>query len=98
MLFLSSKGYRCIGHDRRGHGRSSQLWNGNEMDTYSDDLFQLFEQLDLKDAVMVGHSTNGEEVARFVGSHGTSRLSKAVLISLSRRLWSRQLQTLVGFR
>ena len=81
MFFLSSKGYRCIAHDRRGHGRSSQPWNGNEMDTYSDDLFQLFEQLDLKDAVMVGHSTGGGEVARFVGRHGTSRLSKAVLIS-----------------
>ncbi len=81
MFFLSSKGYRCIAHDRRGHGRSSQPWNGNEMDTYSDDLFQLFEHLDLKDAMMVGHSTGGGEVARFVGRHGTSRLSKAVLIS-----------------
>ena len=81
MFFLSSKGYRCIAHDRRGHGRSSQPWNGNEMDTYSDDLFQLFEQLDLKDVVMIGHSTGGGEVARFVGRHGTSRLSKAVLIS-----------------
>ncbi len=81
MFFLSSKGYRCIAHDRRGHGRSSQPWNGNEMDTYSDDLFQLFEHLDLTDAVLVGHSTGGGEVARFVGRHGTSRLSKAVLIS-----------------
>lgn len=81
MFFLSSKGYRCIAHDRRGHGRSSQPWDGNEMDTYSDDLFQLFEHLDLKDAVMVGHSTGGGEVARFVGRHGTSRVSKAVLIS-----------------
>ena len=81
MFFLSSKGYRCIAHDRRGHGRSSQPWSGNEMDTYSDDLFQLFEHLDLKDAVMVGHSTGGGEVARFVGRHGTSRVSKAVLIS-----------------
>ena len=81
MFFLSSKGYRCIAHDRRGHGRSSQPWSGNEMDTYSDDLFQLFEHLDLKDAMMVGHSTGGGEVARFVGRHGTSRVSKAVLIS-----------------
>ena len=81
MFFFSSKGYRCIAHDRRGHGRSSQPWNGNEMDTYSDDLFQLFEHLDLKDAMIVGHSTGGGEVARFVGRHGTSRLSKAVLIS-----------------
>lgn len=81
MFFLSSKGYRCIAHDRRGHGRSSQPWDGNEMDTYSDDLFQLFQHLDLKDAVMVGHSTGGGEVARFIGRHGTSRVSKAVLIS-----------------
>ena len=81
MFFFSSKGYRCIAHDRRGHGRSSQPWNGNEMDTYSDDLFQLFEHLDLEDAMIVGHSTGGGEVARFVGRHGTSRLSKAVLIS-----------------
>ena len=81
MFFLSSKGYRCIAHDRRGHGRSSQPWDGNEMDTYSDDLSQLFQHLDLKDAMMVGHSTGGGEVARFIGRHGTSRVSKAVLIS-----------------
>ena len=81
MFFLCSKGYRCIAHDRRGHGRSSQPWEGNEMDTYSDDLLQLFDILDLKDVVMVGHSTGGGEVARFVGRHGTSRVSKAVLIS-----------------
>ena len=81
MFFFSSKGYRCIAHDRRGHGRSSQPWNGNEMNTYSDDLFQLFEHLELKYAMIVGHSTGGGEVARFVGRHGTSRLSKAVLIS-----------------
>ena len=81
MFFLSSKGYRCIAHDRRGHGRSGQPWDGNEMDTYSDDLLQLFEHLDLRDAMMVGHSTGGGEVARFIGRHGTSKVSKAVLIS-----------------
>jgi len=81
MFFFSSKGYRCIAHDRRGHGRSSQPWDGNDMDTYSDDLYQLFEHLDLKDAMMVGHSTGGGEVARMIGRHGTSRVSKAVLIS-----------------
>ena len=81
MFVLSSKGYRCIAHDRRGHGRSSQSWDGNEMDTYSDDLLQLFEHLDLKNAMMVGHSTGGGEVTRFIGRHGTSRVSKAVLIS-----------------
>ena len=66
MFFLSCKGYRCIAHDRRGHGRSSQPWAGNEMDTFSDDLSQLFQHLDLKDAIMVGHSTGGGEVARFI--------------------------------
>jgi non-heme chloroperoxidase len=81
MFFLASHGYRCIAHDRRGHGRSSQPWNGNDMDTYADDLAKLFETLDLKDAVMIGHSTGGGEVARFIGRHGTSRVSKAVLMS-----------------
>ena len=81
MVFLSSHGYRCIAHDRRGHGRSSQPWNGNEMDTYADDLAELFEVLDLKDATMIGHSTGGGEVARYIGRHGTSRVSKAVLVS-----------------
>jgi len=81
MLFLASHGYRCIAHDRRGHGRSSQPWNGNEMDTYSDDLAELFEALDLKDATMIGHSTGGGEVARYIGRHGTSRVAKAVLVS-----------------
>src|SRR5436190_925438 len=81
MFFLASNGYRCIAHDRRGHGRSSQPWNGNDMDTYADDLAALFEALDLKDAVMVGHSTGGGEVARFIGRHGTSRVAKAVLVS-----------------
>lgn len=81
MLFLSSQGYRCIAHDRRGHGRSSQPWNGNEMDTYADDLAALIQALDLKDVVHIGHSTGGGEVARYVGRHGTERVSKAVLIS-----------------
>ncbi|WP_158824365.1 alpha/beta fold hydrolase [Granulicella sp. S156] len=80
MLFLGQQGYRVIAHDRRGNGRSSQPWDGNEMDTYADDLAELFEALDLKDAVMVGHSTGGGEVARYLGRHGTKRVSKAVLI------------------
>jgi len=80
MFFLASSGYRCIAHDRRGHGRSSQPWGGNEMDTYADDLLQLFEALDLKNAIMVGHSTGGGEVARFIGRHGTKRVAKAVLM------------------
>jgi non-heme chloroperoxidase len=81
MLFLASHGYRCIAHDRRGHGRSSQPWNGNEMDTYADDLAMLVETLDLKNAIHVGHSTGGGEVARYIGRHGTKRIAKAVLIS-----------------
>ncbi|OQV01304.1 hypothetical protein CLAIMM_06685 [Cladophialophora immunda] len=81
MYFLASKGYRVIAHDRRGHGRSSQPWGGHDMDTYADDLHQLFEKLDLKDVMMVGHSTGGGEVARFLGRHGTSRVSRAVLVS-----------------
>jgi non-heme chloroperoxidase len=81
MLYLAERGYRCIAHDRRGHGRSSQPWNGNEMDTYADDLAALVEKLDLKDAIHVGHSTGGGEVARYIGRHGTKRVSKAVLIS-----------------
>src|SRR3954467_40355 len=81
MIFLASNGYRCIAHDRRGHGRSSQPWNGNDMDTYADDLATLVEKLDLKDAVHVGHSTGGGEVARYIGRHGTKRVAKAVLIS-----------------
>ena len=80
MLFLASRGYRCIAHDRRGHGRSDQPWNGNEMDAYADDLAQLVEKLDLKDAIHVGHSTGGGEVARYIGRHGTKRVAKAVLI------------------
>ena len=81
MLFLAGQGYRCIAHDRRGHGRSSQPWDGNDMDTYADDLATLVETLDLKDAVHVGHSTGGGEVARYIGRHGTKRVAKAVLIS-----------------
>ncbi len=80
MLFLADRGYRCIAHDRRGHGRSSQPWDGNEMNTYADDLAALVEALDLKDAIHVGHSTGGGEVARYIGRHGTKRVAKAVLI------------------
>jgi non-heme chloroperoxidase len=80
MIFLGARGYRCIAHDRRGHGRSSQPWDGNEMDTYADDLAALTEKLDLKDAIHVGHSTGGGEVARYIGRHGTKRVAKAVLI------------------
>ncbi|WP_249673535.1 alpha/beta fold hydrolase [Pseudomonas abieticivorans] len=81
MLFLAGQGYRVIAHDRRGHGRSGQTWGGNDMDTYADDLAALIEALDLKDAVLVGHSTGGGEVARYIGRHGTKRVAKAVLIS-----------------
>jgi len=80
MLFFGDHGYRVIAHDRRSHGRSSQTWSGNEMNTYADDLAELFEKLDLKDTVLIGHSTGGGEVARFLGRHGTQRISKAVLI------------------
>jgi non-heme chloroperoxidase len=80
MLFLAARGYRCIAHDRRGHGRSSQPWDGNDMDTYADDLAALTEALDLKGAMHVGHSTGGGEVARYIGRHGTKRVAKAVLI------------------
>jgi non-heme chloroperoxidase len=80
MVFLGERGYRVIAHDRRGHGRSSQPWSGNEMDTYADDLLTLFETLDLQDVAMVGHSTGGGEVARFIGRHGTRRVAKAVLV------------------
>jgi non-heme chloroperoxidase len=81
MFFLASNGYRCIAHDRRGHGRSSQPWNGNEMDTYADDLAAVIDALDLRDAVVIGFSTGGGEVARYIGRHGTSRVAKAALIS-----------------
>ena len=81
MFFLGQKGFRVIAHDRRGHGRSSQSWDGNNMDQYADDLAELTAHLNLKDAVHVGHSTGGGEVARYIGRHGTSRVAKAVLIS-----------------
>jgi non-heme chloroperoxidase len=80
MFFLASRGYRCIAHDRRGHGRSSQPWNGNDMDTYADDLATLMETLDVRNAINVGHSTGGGEVARYIGRHGSKRVAKAVLI------------------
>lgn len=81
MYFLASHGYRCIAHDRRGHGRSSQPWNGNDLDTYADDLAELVQKLDLTNVTHVGHSTGGGEVARYIGRHGTKRVGKAVLIS-----------------
>jgi non-heme chloroperoxidase len=80
MLFLADRGYRCIAHDRRGHGRSSQPWQGNEMNTYADDLATLVEELGIKNAIHVGHSTGGGEVARYIGRHGTKRVAMAVLI------------------
>jgi non-heme chloroperoxidase len=80
MLFLASQGYRTIAHDRRGHGRSSQPWQGNDMDTYADDLAQLIEKLNLRNAVLVGHSTGGGEITRYIGRHGTKRVAKAALI------------------
>jgi non-heme chloroperoxidase len=81
MLFLASRGYRCIAHDRRGHGRSSQPWNGNEMNTYADDLATLVDTLDLTEVVLIGFSAGGGEVARYIGRHGTKRVAKAALIS-----------------
>jgi non-heme chloroperoxidase len=81
MFYLANRGYRCIAHDRRGHGRSSQPWTGNDMDTYAEDFNELMEKLNLKDAILVGHSTGGGEVARYIGRYGTKRVSKAVLIS-----------------
>ncbi len=81
MLFFGQRGYRVIAHDRRGHGRSTQTWDGNDMDTYADDLAVLTDKLDLKNAIHVGHSTGGGEVARYIGRHGTKRVGMAVLIS-----------------
>jgi non-heme chloroperoxidase len=80
MYFMASQGFRAIAHDRRGHGRSSQPWDGNDMDHYADDLAQLIEALDLEDAMLVGHSTGGGEVVRYIGRHGTGRVSRAVLV------------------
>jgi len=80
MIFLTTRGYRCIAHDRRGHGRSDQPWDGNDLDTYADDLAELVAALDLRDAIHVGHSTGGGEVTRYIGRHGTKRVAKAVLI------------------
>ena len=81
MLFLAANGYRCVAHDRRGHGRSSQTWDGNEMDTYADDLATLIDALDLRDVTLVGFSTGGGEVARYIGRHGTGRVAGVVLVS-----------------
>lgn len=81
MMFLGERGFRAIAHDRRGHGRSSQTWDGNDMDTYADDLAALIDTLDLTDAILVGHSTGGGEVARYIGRHGTGRVAQAVLVS-----------------
>ncbi len=81
MLFLASSGYRCIAHDRRGHGRSSQPWHGNDMDTYADDLAELIEALDLQEIILIGFSAGGGEVARYIGRHGTKRVAKAALIA-----------------
>jgi non-heme chloroperoxidase len=80
LVFAAANGYRAIAHDRRGHGRSSQTWDGNDMDTYAADLHALIEKLDLKDVILVGHSTGGGEVARYIGRYGTSRVAKAVLV------------------
>src|SRR5688500_15537945 len=80
MVFLGARSHRVIAHDRRGHGRSYQTWSGNDMDTYADDLAALMDALDLRDAVLVGHSTGGGEVARYIGRHGTARVAKAVLL------------------
>jgi len=85
MLFLAQNGYRVIAHDRRGHGRSSQPWNGNEMNTYADDLAALLDALDVKGATLVGHSTGGGEVAHYIGRHGSKRVAAAVLIGAFRR-------------
>jgi non-heme chloroperoxidase len=81
MMFLASRGFRCIAHDRRGHGRSDQPWDGNNLDTYADDLSALLEALDINGAIMIGHSTGGGEVTRYLGRHGTARVGKAVLMS-----------------
>lgn len=89
-LFFARQGYRAIAHDRRGHGRSAQPWSGNDMDTYADDLAALIEQLDLHDVILVGHSTGGGEIVRYVGRHGTARVAKVVLVSAVPPLMVRQ--------
>src|SRR5262245_6945366 len=81
MFLMASQGFRAVAHDRRGHGRSSQPWTGNEMDTYADDLSALIETLDLRDVILVGHSTGGGEVTRYIGRYGTERIAKIVLLS-----------------
>jgi len=80
MVFLASNGYRCVAHDRRGHGRSTQPWTGNDMDTYADDLAQVIEAMDLRDVVLIGHSTGGGEITRYMGRHGTWRVARAILV------------------
>jgi non-heme chloroperoxidase len=80
MFYLADHGYRCVAHDRRGHGRSSQPWEGNDMNSYADDLAELVQALDLKNAIHVGHSMGGGEVARYLGRHGTKRVAMAVLV------------------
>jgi non-heme chloroperoxidase len=80
MMFFGERGYRVIAHDRRGHGRSSQTWTGNDMDTYADDLAALIEELNLRDIILIGHSTGGGEVTRYIGRHGTQRVAKIVLV------------------
>jgi non-heme chloroperoxidase len=90
MFFLGNHGYRCIAHDRRSHGRSSQPWDGNDMDTYAEDLLVLFKHLDLKDVMLVGHSTGGGEVIHFLGRHGTSRVSRLSLLERFLQSWSRR--------
>src|SRR5262249_937304 len=92
MLFLAGRGYRCIAHDRRGHGRSSQPWDGNDMDTYADDLAVLVQALALRNAVHLGHPTGGGEVARYIGRHGTKRVAKAVPIGASALLSAKLVQ------
>ena len=96
MIFLASEGYRCIAHDRRGHGRSIQPWTGNDMDTYADDLATLVETLDLQNAIHVGHSTGGGEVARYIRRHGTNRVAKAVLIGSVTPLMLKTAKNTVG--
>jgi pimeloyl-ACP methyl ester carboxylesterase len=96
MIFLGQHGFRVIAHDRRSHGRSQQTWKGNDMDTYADDLAELFERLDLANAVIVGHSTGGGEVARYIGRHGTKRVAKAVLISAVVPIMVESVLTIVG--